>query len=78
MTKFTNHIDHVAWISRPEDLEANVAVLEKLADGWTTIPFSPWRDKLVLWERMAGMVMHTCFTLGDIDHAHDVIPFGEA
>ena len=32
MKKFTNHIDHVAWISRPENLEANIAQLEKLAE----------------------------------------------
>jgi hypothetical protein len=30
--KFVNHIDHVAWVSRPENLEANVAKLEVLAD----------------------------------------------
>ena len=33
MKKFTNHIDHVAWISRPENLDANIAQLEKLADA---------------------------------------------
>lgn len=33
MRKFVNHIDHVAWISRPENLEANVAKLEVLADA---------------------------------------------
>lgn len=33
MRKFVNHIDHVAWISRPENLEANVAKLELLADA---------------------------------------------
>jgi hypothetical protein len=154
MKKFTNHIDHVAWISRPENLEANVAVLEKLADAKLTRferkdmgfvmyisweaglelvspmkeptefnkmlhdwldtrgegvmsvvfgvkeldkhkarlealgleagplmddhPESPWHDKLVLRERMAGMVMNTCFILGDIDYADDVIPFHDA
>jgi len=31
--KFINHIDHVAWISRPENLEANVTRLEVLADA---------------------------------------------
>jgi hypothetical protein len=36
MKKFTNHVDHVAWISRPENLEANVAMLEKLADAKLT------------------------------------------
>jgi hypothetical protein len=154
MKKFTNHIDHVAWISRPENLEANVAVLENLADAKLTRferkdmgfvmyisweaglelvspmkeptafnkmlhdwldtrgegvmsvvfgvkdldkhkarlealgleagplmddhPDSPWHDKLVLWERMAGMVMNTCFILCDIDYADDVIPFHDA
>lgn len=33
MKKFVNHIDHVAWISKPENLEANVAMLEKLSGG---------------------------------------------
>jgi hypothetical protein len=36
MKKFTNHIDHVAWISWPETLEANIAQLEKLADAKLT------------------------------------------
>lgn len=31
MKKFFNHVDHVTWISKPENLEANVAMLEKLA-----------------------------------------------
>ena len=31
MKKFVNHVDHVAWISRPENLEANVAALETLS-----------------------------------------------
>ena len=154
MKKFTNHIDHVAWICRPENLEANVAMLEKLADArlkrfdrydmgftmcisweaglelvtpmeeptefnqmlWDWLntrgegvmsvvfgirdldrhkarlegqgfevgplmddhPDSPWHDKLVLWERVAGIVMNTTFILGDIDYADDVIPFGDA
>jgi hypothetical protein len=30
--KFINHIDHVAWISWPRNLVANVARLERLAD----------------------------------------------
>src|ERR1700733_7260723 len=30
MKGFTNHVDHVAWISRPETLEVNAAELEKL------------------------------------------------
>jgi hypothetical protein len=154
MKKFTNHIDHVAWISRPENLEANVAQLEKLADAkltrfarkdmgfimyinweaglelvspmkertefnqmlWEWLetrgegvmsvvfgvrdlekhkarleklgfevgplmddhPDSPWHDKLVLWERMGGIALNTCFILGDIDYADGVIPFGDA
>jgi hypothetical protein len=154
MKKFTNHIDHVAWISRPENLEANVAQLEKLADAKLTRferkdmgfvmyinweaglevvaplseptdfnqtlrdwldtrgegvmsvvfgvrdldrhkarlealgfeagplmddhPDSPWHNKLVLWERVAGSVMNSCFILGDIDYADNVIPFGNA
>lgn len=36
MKKFTNHIDHVAWISRLENLEANIAELEKLAGAKLT------------------------------------------
>lgn len=28
--KFTNHIDHVTWISHPENIDKNVAALEKL------------------------------------------------
>lgn len=154
MKKFTNHVDHVAWISRPENIEANVARLEKLADaklnrferndmgfvmyiswehglevvaplkeptqfnqvlwdwletrgeGVMSVVFgvrdldrhkarlerlgfevgplmddhadSPWHDKLVLRERMAGDVMNSCFVLGDIDYADHVIPFGDA
>lgn len=30
MKKFVNHIDHVAWISRPENIEANVRKLEEI------------------------------------------------
>jgi hypothetical protein len=41
-------------------------------------PDSPWRQKLVLWERLAGLVMNSCFILGDIDYADTVIPFGDA
>jgi hypothetical protein len=154
MKKFTNHIDHVAWISWPQNLEANVAQLEKLADckltrfaredmGFTMYinweagielvapmekptefnqmlrswldthgegvmsvvfgvrdldkhkarleklgfevgplmddhPDSPWHDKLVLWERMGGVALNTCFILGDIDYADNVILFGDA
>ena len=154
MKKFRNHIDHVAWISRLENIESNVAQLEKLADAkltrferkdmgfvmyinweaglevvapleeptefnqilrdWLNTrgegvmsvvfgvkdldrhkarleaqgvevgplmddhPDSPWHDRIVLWERMAGMVMNSCFILGDIDYADDMIPFGDA
>lgn len=154
MKKFTNHIDHVAWISRLENLDANIAELESLTGATLTRferkdmgfvmcisweaglevvapleeptdfnqwlrdwldtrgegvisvvfgvkdldrhkarlaalgievgplmddhPDSPWHDRLVLWERQAGMVMNTNFVLGDIDYADGVIPFGEA
>jgi hypothetical protein len=47
MKKFTKHVDHVAWISRPETLAANVAELEKLTGA-----------KLVRFERKdMGFVM---------------------
>lgn len=36
MKKFTNHIDHVAWISRLENLDANIADLEKLTGATLT------------------------------------------
>jgi len=154
MKKFINHVDHVAWLSRPENLDANVAQLEKLTgatltrfaradmgftmcisweaglevvapheertdfnswlwseleakgEGVTSVVFgvkdldahkarlarlgfevgplmddhpdSPWHDKLVLWERMAGEAMNTNIILGDIDYADDVIPFGDS
>jgi hypothetical protein len=154
MKKFRNHIDHVTWISRLENIEANVAQLEKLAGAKLTRfarkdmgfvmyisweaglevvapleeptefkqmlrdwldtrgegimavvfgvkdldrhkarlealgfgvgplmddhPDSPWHDKIVLWERMGGMVMNSCFILGDIDYADNMIPFGDA
>jgi hypothetical protein len=153
MKKFTNHVDHVAYISRPENLDANVAQLEKLsgakltrfarkdmgftmcisweaglevvapmaeptefnkllhdwlatrgegvmsvvfgvrdldkhkarleAQGFAVGPLmddhpdSPWHQKLVLWERMAGVVMNSGFILGDIDYADGVIAFGD-
>ena len=54
MKKFSNHIDHVAWISRPENLEANVAQLEKLADA-----------KLTRFERKdMGFVMYISWEAG--------------
>jgi len=154
MKKFRNHIDHVAWISRLENIEANVRELEKLAgakltrferkdmgfvmyisweaglevvapletptefnqmlrdwldtrgEGVMSVVFgvkdldkhkarlealgfevgpvmddhpdSPWHDRIVLWERMGGVVMNTGFILGDIDYSDDMIPFGDA
>jgi hypothetical protein len=154
MKKFINHIDHATWISRPETIEANVAMLEKLSGakltrfdrkdmGFTMYlsweaglevvtpmaeptefnqalkdrlethgegllgvvfgvkdleqhkarlaalgietgpemddhPDSPWRHKLDLKERLAGMVMNSWFILGDIDYADEIIPFGDA
>jgi len=36
MKKFVNHVDHVAWLSRPENLDANVAQLEKLTGATLT------------------------------------------
>jgi len=36
MKKFVNHVDHVAWLSRPENLDANVAQLEKLTGAKLT------------------------------------------
>ena len=36
MKKFTNHIDHVAWISWPVNLNENVARLEQLAGAKLT------------------------------------------
>ncbi len=36
MKKFVNHVDHVAWVSRPETIEANVRELEKLSGARLT------------------------------------------
>lgn len=36
MKKFINHVDHVAWLSRPDTLEANVAELERLTGATLT------------------------------------------
>lgn len=36
MKKFVNHIDHVTWISRPENIESNVATLEALSGARLT------------------------------------------
>ena len=33
MKKLVNHIDHVTWISHPDNIEANVARLEQLSGG---------------------------------------------
>ena len=54
MKKFFNHVDHVTWISKPENLEANVAMLEKLADA-----------KMTRFERQdMGFVMYLCWEAG--------------
>ncbi|TGD70820.1 hypothetical protein E4634_20655 [Mangrovimicrobium sediminis] len=39
MKKFINHVDHVAWLSRPENLDANVARLKQMT-GATLRRFS--------------------------------------
>jgi hypothetical protein len=39
-------------------------------------PSSPWHDKLVLWERVAGQAINTNIVLGDIDYQDGLIPFG--
>lgn len=154
MKKFINHVDHVAWLSRPENLDANVAQLEKLTgatltrfsrkdmgftmcisweaglevvapmeertdfNGWLWSeletkgegvssvifgvrdleahkarlekmglevgpllddhPDSPWHDRLVLHERLAGQAINSNIILGDIDYQDDVIPFVDA
>ncbi len=39
MKKFINHVDHVAWLSHPDNLEANVARLEQIT-GATLRRFS--------------------------------------
>ena len=65
-----------------KDLDAHKARLEAM--GFVVGPLmddhpdSPWHDKLVLWERMAGEAMNTNIVLGDIDYAEGVIPFGDA
>ncbi|WP_297494812.1 hypothetical protein [Acidocella sp.] len=154
MKKFVNHIDHVAWISKLENLEANVSKLEAMADtkmtrferkdmgfvmylsweaglemvapmeeptefnqmlkqwldargegvmsivygvkdldkhkarlealGFPVGPLmddhadSPWHDKLVLHERMAGEFLGSLIILGDIDYQDGLIPFQDA
>jgi hypothetical protein len=152
MQKFINHVDHVAWIVRPENLDMHIEQLEKLTgatltrfsradmgfimcisweaglevvapmeertefntwlwseletkgEGVTSVvfgvrdldwhnqrlakmgieagtlmddhPSSPWHDKLVLWERVAGQAINTNIVLGDIDYQDGLIPFG--
>ena len=65
-----------------KNLDAHKARLEALGFPVGPLmddhPDSPWHDKLVLWERLGGMVMNSWFILGDIDYADDVIPFGDA
>ena len=151
MQKFINHVDHVAWLVRPENLDAHIEQLEKLTgaklvrfsrkdmgfsmsisweaglevvapmevrtefntflwndletkgEGVTSVVFgvkdldwhkarleklgfevgplmddhpdSPWHDKLVLWERIAGQAINTNIVLGDIDYQDGLIPF---
>jgi hypothetical protein len=54
MKKFTNHIDHVAWISWPQNLEANIAQLEKLTGA-----------KLTRFERKdMGFIMYISWEAG--------------
>ena len=36
MKKFINHVDHVAWLSRPENLDTNVAKLEQVTGAALT------------------------------------------
>ena len=152
MKKFINHVDHVAWLVRPENLDTHVGQLEAITgatltrfaredmgftmcisweaglevvapmqqrtqfnqwlwaeleakgEGVTSVvfgvkdldwhkarleklgfdvgplmddhPASPWHDKLVLWERVAGQAINTNIVLGDIDYVEGVIPFG--
>ena len=54
MKKFINHVDHVAWVSRTETLESNVAHLEKLAGV-----------KLTRFERKdMGLIMYISWEAG--------------
>ena len=65
-----------------EDLDKHKARLEKqgieVGPLMDDHPDSPWHDRIVLWERMAGMVMNSGFILGDIDYSDDMISFGDA
>jgi hypothetical protein len=54
MKKFANHIDHVTWISHLENIEKNVASLEKLTQA-----------KLVRFDRKdMGFVMYLSWEAG--------------
>jgi hypothetical protein len=54
MKKFTNHIDHAVWISRVENIEKNVAALEKVTNV-----------KLTRFDRQdMGFVMYLCWEAG--------------
>lgn len=54
MKKFVNHIDHVTWISHPDNIETNVERLEKLSGG-----------KLIRFEREdMGFVMYLDWEAG--------------
>jgi len=54
MKKFINHIDHVTWISRPENIEENAVALERLTEA-----------KLVRFERKEmGFVMYLSWEAG--------------
>lgn len=54
MKKFTNHIDHVTWISHFQNIEKNVAALEKLTEA-----------KLVRFDRNdMGFVMYLSWEAG--------------
>ena len=39
---------------------------------------TPWKDQLMLRERIAGTVTNSYFVLADIDYADGLIPFGDA
>lgn len=54
MKKFVNHVDHVTWISRLENIEAHVAALEAVTEG-----------KLIRFEREdLGFVMYLDWDAG--------------
>ena len=64
------------------DLERHKARLEKLGYAPGPLmddhPDSPWHDKLVLAERIAGDFLGSWFIMGDIDYAEGVIPLQDA